>query len=72
MTASADKKKGLLMDGPAIQRELGVSEHVATAIVRWCANEHLQRVVKPEGIRRTFVYREDVEEWLRLNTRSAA
>jgi hypothetical protein len=64
------KPKGLLMDVPAIRQELGVTEHVATKILRHCAQ---QRFVQDEELaKKTWVYREDVEAWLAAHTRSAA
>lgn len=68
---STAEHQGLLMDAPQIMRELGVKAGVADKIVRWCAQER-GRFVRPEGIRKLYVYREDVMEWLELNTQSAA
>lgn len=63
-------KKGLLMDVPAIARELGVTEHAATRILRHCAKTRF--VQDAELVKKTWVYREDVEAWLEEHTRSAA
>jgi hypothetical protein len=58
------------MDARTIAGELGVTAYAAQTIVRWCAKR--KGVVRPEGIRKLYVYREDVEAWLASNTRSAA
>ncbi|HET8893561.1 MAG TPA: hypothetical protein VFM96_05650 [Gaiellaceae bacterium] len=64
--------EGKFMDAPQIMREFGFKEGIATKIIRWCANER-GRVVKiepPEG-RKTFVYREDVMEWIANHEQSS-
>lgn len=58
------------MDNRAIREELGVSETVADKIIRWCRERG--GTVKPDGIRKLYVYRADVEAWLEQSTRSAA
>lgn len=67
---SAAEQQGRLMDAPAIVRELGVTRAVADKIIRWCGKR--SGVVRPEGIRKLYVYRDDVDSWLSENTRSAA
>lgn len=67
---SATETKGLLMDVPAIVRELGVTEHVATKILRHCAQKRFVQDAKLA--KKTWVYREDVDAWLADSTRSAA
>lgn len=67
---SAAEQPSRLMDNRRIREELGVSETVADKIIRWCADR--SGTVKPHGIRKTYVYRADVDAWLAQSTRSIA
>ena len=62
--------RGKLMDAAQIVEELGVSRSVADKVIRWCA---LKRgVVRPEGIRKLYVFRADVDAWVTENTQRSA
>lgn len=68
---SATEQKSLLMDATMIAAELGVTRAVAHKIIRgWCAKR--AGVTQPEGIRKKYVHRADVEAWVADNTRRAA
>jgi hypothetical protein len=68
---SAAEQKSLLMDATMIVAELGVSRAIADKIIRdWCSKR--AGVTRPEGIRKKYVHRIDVEAWVADNTRRAA
>lgn len=58
-----------LMDCRAIIDELGIRKSSAEAIIRELAKT---RFVASTSPRKTWVYREDVEAWVKRQTRSAA
>lgn len=68
---STQEQPTLLMDGPQISRELGVSRKVADHIMRWCS-KHGTGVIAPDDVRKVYVRRADVEAWLTANTKKVA
>lgn len=54
---------GRLLDVAAVARELGVSRAAAERIFR-----QMPRKVRNKTIRKTWIYRDDLEAWLKANT----